>query len=249
MEDTTEQLESLKKVGILAAIVSLVLVGLIVLQHNLSLQKKGTVVLPAGGTYLGPSKQEAAVSTPPPPDEPTPTPSKGGLAPTKADETAKDPNKFSVRADAPWVEVRGKKYAYSFMSPKSLTLVTFPNDQYDIYAISWKTFTPESNVLIGVDNLNASDDKKKYVSVSKRIYVSEWWKQFGGLKGIASIVEFTNSKGLKGYRAKFINTANQTPNEDIFFEVPGNPEYVIHLANGVLDKSVFDRIVDTVGWK
>jgi hypothetical protein len=100
---------------------------------------------------------------------------------------------------------------------------------------------------IGVDDLRRTEALKKYITTSKRAYVEEWWKQFGGLKGVSSIVEFTNSKGIKGYRAKYINTNNQTPNEDVFFEV-AEPHFVIHIASGVLDPAVFEGIIDSVSW-
>ena len=68
------------------------------------------------------------------------------------------------------------------------------------------------------------------------------------VEGVDKIDAFQNVNNLKGYRAIFINDVDQTPNVDIFFEVPGNNDLVIHLANGNLDPSIFDRIVDSVKW-
>mgnify|MGYP001572977386 CR=1 FL=1 len=201
----------MKNTALLAVGISIVLILLVILNHNLAFGKTSTIILPAGGTYLGPT------------DTTTP-------APTEA-----------------FVTIRGRIYPYFFQAPTSLKLVTFPKDTYDIYAIAFDNQPPENNVLIGVDDLRKSDALKKYISVSKRKYVENWWKQFGGLKGVASIVEFTNSNGLKGYRAKFLNSANQSPNEDIFFEVK-EPWFVIHLASGVLERSVFESLVNSVGW-
>ncbi len=249
MTETQGQLSSTINIIIACFVVSVLLLALIIFQHNMAFQKAGTIVLPAGGTYLGPSgqpmkeaqaKQDVASQ-----HRETPTPADRGSKPTPA---ATGGEKFTVSDDAPWVIVRGNTHPYSFISPKSLKLVTFPNDKYDIYAIDWNNLTPQSNVLIGVDNMNFSNSLKKYINVSKKTYVEEWWKQFGGLKGVLSITDFTNSKGLKGYKARYLNQANQAPNEDIFFEIPNHPELVMHLANGVLDQSVFDRIVDSVSW-
>lgn len=201
----------MKNTALVAIGACIVLILLVILNHNLAFGKTSSIILPAGGTYLGPT------------DTTTP-------APTGA-----------------FVTIRGRIYPYFFQAPTSLKLVTFPKDTYDIYAIAVGNQPPENNVLIGVDDLGKSDALKKYIPLSKRNYVENWWKQFGGLKGVSSIVEFTNSKGLKGYRAKFLNSANQSPNQDIFFEVK-EPQFVIHIASGVLDSSVFDPLVDSVGW-
>jgi hypothetical protein len=179
------------------------------------------VVLPAGGTYLG--------STPA----------------FKAPEVT--PAVATTSSQDGFVTIEGRIYPYSFEAPDTLKFATFPNDTYDIYALLINNQPPEQNVLIGVDNLARTDELKAYIP-NKRAYVENWWKQFGGLKGVSSITPFTNTSGLKGYKAVFINAQNETPNEDIFFETP-NPNLVIHLANGALPKAVFNAIVDSVAWK
>jgi hypothetical protein len=135
--------------------------------------------------------------------------------------------------------VQGRIYPYTFDIPGSITLTTFPDDPYDMYAIAGPN--PSSNVLIGID-------AKASPSETKSTYINAWWKQFSSLTGVKSIEPFTNSKGLKGYTVKFLNAAGQSPNVDIFFEIPGKPHYVIHLSNGTLDQAVFTKIVDSVGW-
>lgn len=237
MENETPDLPAFKNTGILAAGISIVIIALIVLQHNLSF--KGTIVLPAGGTYLGPSDTTAPVPTAPP-AQPTAAGNNNQTAAPAAE-------KFTVPKNATWVSVSGRIYPYSFQAPKALSLVTLPNDKFDIYAISWNNVPPDQNVLIGVDDLNRSDNLKQYINVSKRGYVENWWKQFG-LTGVSSITEFTNSNNLKGYRAKYTTASGLSPNDDVFFETP-NPAYVIHLASGVLDTSVFNLIIDSVSWK
>lgn len=211
--------KSMKNTILIAIIVSASLILLVIFQHNMSLQKTGTIVLPAGGTYLG--------STP-----------KAESAPPVVKEQAKNG----------LVTIKGRIYPYQFEAPKDLTFVTFPNDAYDIYALSINNQPPEQNVLIGVDDLTRTEDLKKYVKGNKRAYVESWWKQFSGLKGISSISAFTNKGGLSGYRVKFINAAGQTPTEDVFLSSPDG-RYVIHMANGPLPKNVFDTIVDSVRWQ
>jgi len=231
MDEQNPDPVAFKNTGIIAAGISIVIIALIILQHNLSF--KSTIVLPAGGTYLGPTQ----------------TPTQAPVAPVtnNAPQPISNAGKFTAPNNATWVSIFGRIYPYTFQAPKTLKLVTFPNDQFDIYAIDWNNAPPDQNVLIGVDNLNRTDNLKQYITVSKRGYVENWWKQFG-LTGVSSITEFTNSNNLKGYRARYTTASGLSPNEDVFFETP-NPADVIHLASGVLDTSVFNLIIDSVSWK
>jgi len=157
-------------------------------------------------------------------------------------------NQFTVAADTQWQTVAGNTYPYSFSVPVTLTTTTFPNDPYDMYAIAWKGMPADQNVLMGVENLKNNPSRGHYINQPKMEYVQEWYKLFG-LKGVSSIVTFTNSHGLKGYKAKYFNSAGETPNTDVFFEISGHPEYVIHFASGVLAPEVFEKIIDTVAWE
>jgi hypothetical protein len=223
-ENDKELLPNLKSTGMIAVGICVVLILLVILQHNLSFQKSGTIILPAGGTYLGPTSAPATE------------------APVAVIPTSTVPV-VPAKRDASWVTMKGNKYPYSFQVPSTVKLVPLSKDQYDIYAISVNNQPPDSNVLIGVDDLRRTDALKRYISISKRTYVEEWWKQFGGLKGVVTITEFTNSQGTKGYRAKYIGSST----DDVFFEVK-EPHFVIHLSSGVLDKAVFDAVSDSVAW-
>lgn len=192
---------------------------LVLIHYSRISGRPGTLVIPAGNTYLGPNA---------PDQHPQPT-------------QKSTSGKFTVASDVPWHVIRGRIYPYSFSVPTTLNLKTFDNDKYDIYAINCCGIDPGSNVLIGVDF--KADPKE-----SKLVYVENWWHQFGGLKSVAGIDQFTNSKGLKGYKAKYVNAAGEIPNLDVFFEVPGHPDYVIHLASGSLDTDVFSKIIDSVAW-
>lgn len=194
------------KVAGIAVVITLVLSALVLIHYQQISKRTGTIVIPAGNTYLGPN-------TPP----------------------------ENAPSDTTWKTFAGHTYPYSFSAPESLNLTTFQNDIYDIYAIDCCNIAPSANVLIGVD-------PKANPKESKLAYVQNWWHQFSALKSVTSIDRFTNASGLKGYKARYVNSAGETPNLDVFFEVPDRPELVIHLASGTLDSATFDKIVDSVRW-
>jgi len=224
-----ENISSYRKTIVVAAGITVILTIFVIVHYIRIAGRPGTILLPNGSTYLGPNAPRPEADQP--------------LAETGTT------NVFTAAADTPWHEVKGNIYPYVMSIPTTLTLVAPEgSNSYDIYAISWGGYDTNSTVLIGVDDLTNNPNTSKYINQPKPRYVNAWWRQFGGLTGVASINQFTNSKGLKGYKAKYVNASGQSPNMDIFFEVPNHPEYMIHLANGILDPAVFDKIVDSVNW-
>lgn len=168
--------------------------------------------------------------------------------PTESTSAQERVNVFTVDENTNWREMKGEQYPYMFLAPETLSLVRLADNPYDIYAISWNNINPNSNVLIGVDNLHNNEHFKEFIHQPKVEYVKNWWKQFGGLIGVKSITTFTNSNGLKGYKVKYIGSEGPVEFDDVFFEVESEPHIVIHLSNIVLDNTVFDRIVDSLSW-
>jgi len=213
--------------------VSILLSSLVYLSYYLINTNKGTIVIPAGTTYLGPPQLKPDWT-----NFNAPTP-----APTEAPQHV-----FTADKNIPWKTWKAKTFPYQFSYPETLLLTGFPNDPMDSVGISWNGLKPQENILINVIDLTSNKDFESYVNKPKKEFVLSWWKQFSGLTGATPIVEFTNNKGLKGYKTRFINQAGQTPNLDIFFEVPKNPNLMIRIANGIVDPAVFDAIVDSVSW-
>ena len=79
-------------------------------------------------------------------------------------------------------------------------------------------------------------------------YAGDWWKEYNW-KGVASVSAFTNSKGLKGYRAKYLNDQNTTSYDHIFFEVPGRKDLIIWLSGKLFSQPDFDKLIDSVAWE
>jgi hypothetical protein len=227
-QDKIEKQPDAKKLAIATIGSIIILVAAIYAAYLYAQRQPGGIVLPAGTTYLGPS------NTPVPP---TATPAQPPTA----------PQRFSAPKDDKWNIWRGKLNPYVFSYPSSLILLIFPGDTTDSVAISWGNIPPQQNLLINMEYVDQRDST--YVTQPKIQYVRNWWKFFSGLRGVSKVEEFTNTQGLKGYKAQYINYMNATPNTDVFFEIPGNQNDLVHLANGILDPVLFDRIVDSVRWE
>lgn len=198
----------------------LILISIVTLAYLYSRPRGGAIVLPGGVTYLGPSPKESQES--------------------KVKSQKSTQKKTSVPEDSAWATQTGKKYPYSFLYPSSLSLGVFPDDPFDAVTVFWEDTNPQENLLLRVETVHD-------IKQSKKDYALDWWKDYTW-RGVADVVEFTNSRGLKGYRAKYLNDSGTTPYDHVFFEVPRRPELVIWMSGKMLEQDVFDRIVDSVTW-
>ena len=218
-------------ISILIFSLSFFLCSLAYLSYNLAKNPAGRIILPGGITYLGP----------------TPTPASGYTAgkPTPAIPQGT----FTADDTIAWKTWSGTVFPYRFSYPQTLPLQSFQNDPLDSVGIVWGKLPANQNILLSVITLSSNTASAPYAAKPKIEFVQNWWKEFPGLKGVKTIEPFTNRKGLKGYKARFINSEGKTPNLDIFFEVPENPKLIIRVANGILDDPVFEKIVESVEWK
>lgn len=148
--------------------------------------------------------------------------------------------KIPVPVDASWAPWKGQRYPYSFSYPSNLSLGFFPNDPFDAVTIFWGDTNPQENLLLRVETLSAGQS-------NKRAYVENWWKQYT-YAGVASVEDFTTSQGLKAYRARYKDQTGSVPYEQVFLEVPGKPDLLIWMSQKLLEKPIFDRIVDSFIW-
>lgn len=200
----------------------LILALIVCLQYQNYQKTEGKISLALGDTYLGPEKDK--------------------YFPSKEAEQPQE-NRFTATQQTPWIAYSGKIYPYTFSYPETLKLVSFPNDPSDSVAIDWEGIPVGQNIFLNIELIK---DKDPSLVSKPKEYVEGWWQYFSGLKGIHSVTDFTNSSGLKGYKAIYINQADESPNVDVFFEIPKNPGILIHLANGVLDQEVFEKIIDSL---
>lgn len=152
------------------------------------------------------------------------------------------PIRFTAPADTPWISYSGRIYPYTFSYPGNLSLEIF-SDPPDSVGISWGNLDPKFNILLDIQSIKKSSPQ--YAGQTQE-YVRNWWNFYSGLKGVSSVTRFVNANGLVGYKAIYINKNDQTPNVDVFFEIPKNSDLLVHLANGILDPEIFDRVVDSV---
>ncbi|MBI5613640.1 hypothetical protein HY947_01840 [Candidatus Gottesmanbacteria bacterium] len=223
-EPTDDYLKTL----ITACAISGTLVILIFMFHEWTKPRSGTVVLPGGITYLGPS------------------PVKQNLASTETKITPL-PSLMIPTDTTSWKSFSGSIYPYTFSYPGSLELGVFPNDPFDAVTIFWGNTNSQENVFLRVENLNKIKDAAPFISKSKDDYANWWWKQYAW-KSVESVTKFKTSQGLTAHRAKYRDGTGNVPYDNVFLEVPGKPELVIWMATRLLSPAVFDKVVDSVRW-
>ncbi|MBL7159693.1 hypothetical protein ISS85_04405 [Candidatus Microgenomates bacterium] len=217
MNQETENKPDFGKIIVFTFLGLLILGGVVFAGIRFS-KKEGQQTLPQG-TYLGPENNPA-------------------------DQPPTAPLTFTTDLGTPWTSFQGKVISYTFSRPETLPLAVFPDDETDSVAVVWGNIPPEQNILLNLESIEGRNPD--YLAKPKEEYVRNWHQYFSGLKDISSLTTFKNSNGLTGYRASFVNTVDQTPNIDIFFEVPDRNDLMIHMANGILDPVIFDRIVDSL---
>lgn len=168
--------------------------------------------------------------------------------PKPTDEPEVTAQEFVTDDSVSWIDVEGANYPYRFSVPETLPLSQFGDPTAESWGIPWNGAPAQHMILLTVADLSEDPGAVDYIGPSKEAFAQNWWTNFGGLTGVGVFEPFTNSNGLTGYWAKFTNGAGETPNDDIFFEIPDHPELVIRVANGIIDEATFKKIVDSVEW-
>lgn len=148
--------------------------------------------------------------------------------------------KPEITPETPFSDFANDKYGFSFAYPESIQLVEFPNDAW---GFAWGDILPQYNLLVNVDLAATRSAEMRELSTFD--YIGNFWRQFPGLKALKSTETFTNTQGENGVKAIYINIADQTPNLDVFFELPDGSGNLIHFANGFLEKDIFERIINS----
>jgi len=203
-----------------AVILSIVLFIGVFIAFQSAKSRPSSIVLPGGITYLGPS-------------------------PSPRISPISQSSHIPVSSDAKWVERKGALFPYTFMYPETLNLGMFPNDPYDSLTVFYEGTDANANIFFRIEDLNKLN-KSSYIGKPKE-YAQNWWKDYAW-KGVANVSEFTNSKGLRGFRAKYLNEKGETPYDHVFFEVPNRKDLIIWISGKLFDQPVLDTMVDAVTW-
>lgn len=218
MEDSPDP-----KVLLYALGISVVVCAGVYFAYQSAKSRTGTIVLPGGITYLGPTPTtQTTIESPP---------STGG--------------KIPIAADAKWIERKGTIYPYVFLYPETLSLGVFPKDPYDSITVFYGNTDANTNIFFRVDDLT-KQHKTAYVGKPME-YAQNWWKDYSW-KGVSTVTAFTNSNGLKGYRATYLDQSDKTPYDHVFFEVPGHTELIIWVNGKLFTQDTFDKLVDSIAW-
>lgn len=133
---------------------------------------------------------------------------------------------------------KGKLYPYTFSYPASFSLGWFPDDPLDAVTAFIDKTDSNQNIFFRVET----------VKQSPMDHASNWWKDYAW-KDVESVTAFTNSMGLHGYRAKYIDNKGVVPFDHVFFEVPERNDLIIWVSGKLFSQEVFDKLVDSVSWK
>ncbi|MDO8741636.1 MAG: hypothetical protein Q7J11_00645, partial [Candidatus Roizmanbacteria bacterium] len=188
-----------------------------------SAKNKGQQVFPAGINYLSPKGNEAQ-------------------KPVLLYDFAK------LAESSDWLTYKGKLFPYSFQYPKEFKPVTYP-DKSDAVTFKVNALPPEQSLLLRVETISGRD--KNLVGKPKE-YVSSYWKFFSGLKGLKTITDVTNDKGLKGYKATYIVKGNNAVTSDFyFFLIEGDSDNLIYMGDifPTEGKALFNRLMNSLEYK
>lgn len=184
--------------------------------------KQGTIVLPGGITYLGPS----------PSPSPLPTPQRT--------------NSLSVDPNTPWGIHRGKTLPFSFSYPTSLSLGVFPNDPYDSVTILSSAKESRKDIFFRVEDLTLLG-KEAYAG-NPTAYAQIWWKDYAW-KGVSSLSQTTTASGLTGVIVYYTPDNNTSPVPHAFLSVPNTPSKIIWVTGRFLPEWVFTKLVHSISWE
>lgn len=147
-----------------------------------------------------------------------------------------------IKADpaAGLTPIRDEKLGFEVQIPSNIKLQKYDNGVGIIY----KDVQPNLNLLYNLEL--ASLRSGEFKDLKGQAYVENYWKQYSGLKGMASTEPIINSSGSKGYKAFYYVFPNVKGNTEIFFELGENTGDFIHFSKGILTEETFNTIIGSV---
>lgn len=208
-------------VGIL--VVFLLLIGGI--YFWVSKKSKGEVVFPAGINYTG---QESPNPTQPP------------------QRPQYDYAALAAATDS--VTFTSSNGQYKFAYPPGMIPLIFPGDPNDSATFDVAEVPAQFNIMALVERISNYDSK---LVGRQREFVNNYWNFFGGLKGVQSIEDYTNEKGIKGWKVSYVNKSDVKTGDNYFFPIPGDNDRILHVSNVFPPEgeAVFAKILNSLELK
>ncbi len=188
-----------------------------------SKKNNGGIVFPAGLNYTG--------------EETTPAP------PVK--KPVYDYAALGAAPDSEWISFKSIKSQYTFKHPNLMIPLIFPGDVNDSTTFDVADVPAQFNILVLVETISNYDPK---FTGKQEEFVKNYWKFFGGLKGLQSAELFTNEKGLTGFKSVYLNKSGVSTGDNYFFIFPNDGNKIMHMSN-VLPKegeTVFLRMLNSL---
>ena len=186
---------------------------------------KGQVVFPAGINYTGNE------TTPPPAQPQRPT------------------YDYEKMADAPnWVDFTSPRGQYTFKYPSEMIPLIFPGDANDTVTFDVSDIPAQFNLMVLVETISNYDSK---LTGKQEDFVKNYWKFFGGLKGVQNVESYTSEKGLNGWKVNYLTQNDVVGSDNYFFIIPNQPDKVLHVNNifPAEGQAVFTRLLNSLEYK
>jgi hypothetical protein len=148
---------------------------------------------------------------------------------------------YQESATTKWNVYKDPAHGIQLDLPSDLKTTIYANG----IGFPWRTIQPAGNLLISYEFTSARPGAKV---VTGEEYPKTYWKQFGGLTGVKSLVPYTTKNSLSGWQAVYIYFGNDTPTVDTFFEDPSHPGDFAHFSKGVLSDEVYKKLMDSFIW-
>lgn len=228
IQNPEEESPEFSKVALGLVIAVVVLGGVVYAGYQYSKRQAGKTTYPNG--YQAPNQAQAPAN------------------PKDIDCTKHDPNiSFwdwynkcdQIKGDpaAGLTPIKDEKLGFELQIPANIKIVKFVNGAGIIY----KDVQPNLNLLYNLEL--ASLRTGEFKNLKGQAYVENYWKQYSGLRGMASIEPIINSNGVKGYKAFYYVFPDVKGNTEIFFELGENTGDFIHLSKGILTDDTFNTII------
>ena len=124
----------------------------------------------------------------------------------------------------------------------------FPGDANDTVTFDVSDIPAQFNLMVLVETISNYDSK---LTGKQEDFVKNYWKFFGGLKGVQNVESYTSEKGLNGWKVNYLTQNDVVGSDNYFFIIPNQPDKVLHVNNifPAEGQAVFTRLLNSLEYK